>query len=785
MTKFKRLFIVSMVMLMVAIIGCHGDKKEICRRNKNKYFCQERELKEIPSDVVGPDVTILFLYDNQIESTEQLDIHLSMFNKLQVLDMHNNRLNRVPRTPQSVMELNFDSNEINRIDWQLHKLGELKKLSLISNKLNDASFNVNTFSETTQLEELNLDNNKLTFIPKNLPWSLKRLSLKNNSIISINRLSLNHLVNLEYLTLEENFITNDQIEKNSFSYLNVLKTLDLKKNKLKDVPLGLPYALNNLYLSYNQIEYIKIEDGPHSGTLFKFEELQYVDLSYNQLRSVQPRALDSVKAALLAGNKWVCDCWLNYLTSWLETSISHQKGLICAGPKNLINTQIKNAVELRCESRFMTRSRINAATDHKSIRITWQQPYEPPSFVETLVLYGECVNCSERTMNRYNIAVEDMTSRYKITNFTFQQTNKLATELNNLKSDTTYQVCVFDSEQNRDDVTNNQCRLIKTGEKPQVDPDMDPVYLALIVLSTLLLLTVLATATYCLYHHNLPGFSKFKRKTTTTRLSPVDLERQFLHRNHQSLPPRIEGHPDDYLNQQLRPQPAIPVTNHNGGYDPHHHHNNPSDYNTRWSNRTYAECGSYHLSQQRHPSRAPTTSINHLVPPIFQPRDEDYYHDNRDAAVDATTEFQSLLPGNRKSPPYETPIPRVPVRNSPIRSNIPSSLDEEGNTRLSSPLRQDCSDLNAPDTMSTNDTSIESTPSLGRKFQVPMTTHNHDVITTCTSRQDDVMSPYDHLIPQHHSSAVTSPSFLRNSSALSRDSEYQQVHHQGDTKWYG
>ena len=234
-----------------------------------------------------------------------------------------------------------------------------------------------------------------------------------------------------------------------------------------------------------------------------------------------------------------------------------------------------------------------------------------------------------------------MTSRYKITNFTFsdQKTNRLATELNNLKSDTTYQVCVFDSEQNSDDVTNNQCRLIKTSPQPVNNSATDPVYLALIVLSTLLLLTIVATATYCLYHHKMPDFSKFKRKSTTARLSPVDLERQFVHRNHQRMPPGIQRHPDDYLNQQLPPQPAIHVTTHNGGYNPQHHHNNPSDFNTWWSNRTYVECGSYHLSKQRHPSRAPTTSIHQLLPPMFQHRDEDCYHENRDAAVDATREF--------------------------------------------------------------------------------------------------------------------------------------------------
>jgi len=425
--------------------------------------------------------------------------------------------------------------------------------------------------------------------------------------------------------------------------------------------------------------------------------------------------------------------------------------------------------DLSCESRYRARNFISASVNYNSIKITWQHPYKPPSFVQTLVLFGECVNCNERTMYRNNIAVEDMTSRYKISNFTSidKKTNKLATQLNNLKSNMTYHVCVYDSEQNLDDVINNQCRLIRTSPQTVDSSSMDPVYLALIVLSTLLLFTVIATATYCLFHHQLPGFLKFKRKTTTPRLSPVDLERQFLPRNHQSLRPGFQGHPEDYLNQQLRPQPSIPVTTHNNL----NNHGNKADYNTQWSNRTYAECGSYHLSQQRHPTREP--AINQLIPPMFQPRDDDCYYDNRDAAVDATREFQSLLPGNRNSPAYEAP--RVPVRNSPIRSNL-HSPSNESNTRLSSPLMHgSCSgisDLNGQDTMSTH---YDSSPSPGH--QVSMTTHNNDV------RHDDVISPYDHLIPQHHTSSVTSPSFLRNSSALSRDSEYQQVN-QNDIKWY-
>merc|ERR1719354_668057 len=127
-----------------------------------------------------------------------------------------NRLNRVPKAPKTIKKLDLSANRINKISNDLHSLKELKILSLRSNKLNDASFDSNTFSENNKLEELNLDYNQLEFIPKNLPWNLKKLTLKNNSIVCIQRQPLDHLVNLQFLMIEDNLITNMQIERRSF-----------------------------------------------------------------------------------------------------------------------------------------------------------------------------------------------------------------------------------------------------------------------------------------------------------------------------------------------------------------------------------------------------------------------------------------------------------------------------------------------------------------------------------------------------------------------------------------
>ena len=173
MRKMKQLITVLMVILVIKFKSCNGNKKEVCRHSHGKIFCQEKDLKEIPSNILGPGITTLLLYDNQIESTKQLDVHLSMFGNLQVLDMHNNRLNRVPQAPKSIKKLDLDSNKISRIAKDLNNMRELKVLSLRSNNLNEASFDLNTFSENNQMEELNLDYNELKLLPKNLPLNLK------------------------------------------------------------------------------------------------------------------------------------------------------------------------------------------------------------------------------------------------------------------------------------------------------------------------------------------------------------------------------------------------------------------------------------------------------------------------------------------------------------------------------------------------------------------------------------------------------------------------------------
>ena len=76
--------------------------------------------------------------------------------------MHNNRLNKVliaPKTSKKFKKEILGSKKISMTDKDLRSLRELKMLSLRSNKLNNAYFELNTFSEINKLEELNLDYN--------------------------------------------------------------------------------------------------------------------------------------------------------------------------------------------------------------------------------------------------------------------------------------------------------------------------------------------------------------------------------------------------------------------------------------------------------------------------------------------------------------------------------------------------------------------------------------------------------------------------------------------------
>lgn len=121
---------------------------------------------------------------------------------------------------------------------------------------------------------------------------LKQLHINSNSLEMLKEDTFHGLENLEFLQADNNFIT--VIESSAFSKLNRLKVLILNDNAIEFLP----------------------------PNVFRFVPLTHLDLRGNQLQTLPYVGfLEHIGRILdlqLEDNKWVCNCELLELKSWLE-----------------------------------------------------------------------------------------------------------------------------------------------------------------------------------------------------------------------------------------------------------------------------------------------------------------------------------------------------------------------------------------------------------------------------------------------------------------------------------
>uniref|UniRef100_A0A318D3F6 Lumican n=1 Tax=Kangiella spongicola TaxID=796379 RepID=A0A318D3F6_9GAMM len=139
---------------------------------------------------------------------------------------------------------------------------------------------------------------KLKTIP-NVPAQIKYLYLQNNQLTSIPSGSFENATDLQWIILDNNQITNNNIGKKVFSKLKSLQRLYINSNNLTEVVHSLPKSLVELKLSSNQISKIGnslkglenlttliLEDNALKdigSALSNLKSLMYLDLSMNKL----------------------------------------------------------------------------------------------------------------------------------------------------------------------------------------------------------------------------------------------------------------------------------------------------------------------------------------------------------------------------------------------------------------------------------------------------------------------------------------------------------------------
>ncbi|XP_072542301.1 nephrocan-like [Salminus brasiliensis] len=135
-------------------------------------------------------------------------------------------------------------------------------------------------------------------LPSGIPRDVRKLNLGYNHIKEIKNRDLSSLLGLEEVILSSCGV--EQLEGNAFRAQKVLKTLDLQKNKLRNVPRGLPSSLESLHLGHNRIHTLQ------ESALQGLKKLRVLNLENNlitTLRSSIFSALTMLEGLYMEGNQ--------------------------------------------------------------------------------------------------------------------------------------------------------------------------------------------------------------------------------------------------------------------------------------------------------------------------------------------------------------------------------------------------------------------------------------------------------------------------------------------------
>lgn len=253
------------------------------------------------------DLISLSLLDTKLmEINEKLLIGLKGLVRVQV--SRNHHLSKIHGSTFSsttkLKEVTLDDNRILSFDWSTFiKLTELRRLTLRGNQLENMHSDL--FLGLPKLQILVLDGNNLKLIPNQLMYPLKALtflSLSNNNMAMIENKTFSKLSKLQILRLDNNQLSlpfNSEI----LSYVNDLKQLYLDNNNLlslQDETFSSLDKLSTLCLKHNLITELREK-------LFKgLWSIRKIDLSYNYMNQINKNAFSNLSTLFnldLSNNK--------------------------------------------------------------------------------------------------------------------------------------------------------------------------------------------------------------------------------------------------------------------------------------------------------------------------------------------------------------------------------------------------------------------------------------------------------------------------------------------------
>ncbi|XP_061085522.1 lumican-like [Conger conger] len=230
-------------------------------------------------------------------------------------------LKSVPVVPNGIKYLYLQDNNLKEIKASAFvNATDLRWLILDNNQLTNGAVEKGIFEKLGSLEKLHVNFNNLTEPLGPLAKTMNELKITWNKLSKFPSGTLSGLENLTMIDLHGNELTSDGIA-GAFKGLKSLVYLDVSKNKLGKLPMGLPSSIEMLYADYNeigsvpkefanklpQLQYLriahnKLADAGIPPGAFNVSTLIELDLSYNKLQTI-PEVNENLENLYLQVNK--------------------------------------------------------------------------------------------------------------------------------------------------------------------------------------------------------------------------------------------------------------------------------------------------------------------------------------------------------------------------------------------------------------------------------------------------------------------------------------------------
>ncbi|KAG9260346.1 extracellular matrix protein 2 isoform X1 [Astyanax mexicanus] len=235
-----------------------------------------------------------------------------------IVSCENAKLTSIPALSiPELKSLNLQGNAITTIPGgAFNGVPNLEWIDLGKNKILSSGIDPQAFRNLKFLSRLYLDGNLLEVIPRGLPHTLQELKINENNLKEIEENSFKGLSSLVTLELEDNLLSEGNVNPEAFLTTKELTYLRMGRNLFRTIPQGLPPSLQELHLENNLIE--EISEGAFNQT----KNLNVVMLRHNRLDETRIAPLawidhKSLESVDLSYNK------LHLVPSFLPKTLIH------------------------------------------------------------------------------------------------------------------------------------------------------------------------------------------------------------------------------------------------------------------------------------------------------------------------------------------------------------------------------------------------------------------------------------------------------------------------------